>query len=105
MAERGSEVITSFFMGKMFLSAKFSIILYKKESVYMKVFLENFSAEDTPKILSAVPEVELVNTVEESDFWFTPVNTVDEIISILINGVELEDETEISQEDLQQKKA
>ena len=49
----------------------------------MKVFLQNFSAEDTPKILEAVPTIELVGTVEESDFWFTPVTTVDEIISIM----------------------
>ena len=71
----------------------------------MKVFLQNFSAEDTPKILEAVPTIELVGTVEESDFWFTPVTAVDEIISILTNGVELEDENDISLEDLRQRLA
>ena len=71
----------------------------------MKVFLQNFSAEDTPKILEAVPTIELVGTVEESDFWFTPTTNVDEIISILINGTALESEGERTSEDLTQKKA
>lgn len=71
----------------------------------MKVFLENFSAEDTPKILNAVPTIELVGTAEESDFWFTSTISIDEIISILINGTELGKEKEITSEDLKQKKA
>ena len=71
----------------------------------MKVFLENFSAEDTPKILEKVPGIELVDTVEESEFWFTPVNTVEEVIDILLNGVKVEDEGDISPDDLQQRKA
>lgn len=71
----------------------------------MKVFLEGFSLDVLPQIIEAVPSIELVDTKEESEFWFTPTTPVEEVISILVDGVELEDEEDISEEDLQQKKA
>lgn len=71
----------------------------------MKVFLEGFSLDVLPQITEAVPGIELVDTKEESEFWFTPTTPVEEVISILVDGVELEDEEDISEEDLQQKKA
>lgn len=52
----------------------------------MKVFLENFSKEETDKLLKAIKEVELVDTAEESDFWFNNKINVEDIVSIITNG-------------------
>lgn len=52
----------------------------------MKVFLENFSKEETDKLLKAIKDVELVDTAEESDFWFNNKINVEDIVSIIING-------------------
>ena len=72
----------------------------------MKVFLENFSKEDELKITETIADVELVDNVEDSDFWFTPVDSIEDILHILVKGVEVEDdEKEISKEDLEQRKA
>ena len=72
----------------------------------MKVFLENFSKEDELKITETIADVELVDNVEDSDFWFTPVDSIEDILHILVKGVEIEDdEEEISEEDLEQRKA
>ena len=71
----------------------------------MKVFLENFSQADIRKIAKAVPEMQLVNQKEESEFWFPNTIAVKDVIDILVNGVVMEDENDISPEDLEQKKA
>lgn len=71
----------------------------------MKVFLENFSQADIRKIAKAVPEMQLVNQKEESEFWFPNTIAVKDVIDILVNGVVMEDENDISPEDLKQKKA
>lgn len=71
----------------------------------MKVFLENFSAENIIEVCSAVPQAELVDTVEDSDFWFTENTPVKEVIDILLHGVKVEDENDISPEDLEQRVA
>lgn len=71
----------------------------------MKVFLENFSAENIIEVCSVVPQAELVDTVEDSDFWFTEDTPVEEVIDILINGVKVEDSEEASPEDLEQRVA
>ena len=71
----------------------------------MKVFLENFSFRDTLKIKDVVKDLEIVKTKEESEFWFPNTIKVEEVIDILVNGVEVEDEKDISQEDLEQRKA
>lgn len=52
----------------------------------MKVFLENFSKEETDKLLKAIKDIELVDTAEESDFWFNNKINVDDIVSIITNG-------------------
>ena len=52
----------------------------------MKVFLENFSKEETDKLLKAIKDVELVDTAEESDFWFNNKINVEDIVSIITNG-------------------
>lgn len=52
----------------------------------MKVFLENFSKEETDKLLKAIKGVELVDTAEESDFWFNNKINVEDIVSIITNG-------------------
>ena len=70
-----------------------------------KVFLENFSVEDTSKIKREVPNAKFVKTLEESDFWFTPNTSVEEVISTLVNGVEIEELQDPSPEDLRQRKA
>jgi len=71
----------------------------------MKVFLENFSAENIIEVCSVVPQAELVDTVEDSDFWFTENTPVEEVIDILLHGVEVEDSEEASPEDLEQRVA
>lgn len=71
----------------------------------MKVFLENFSQADIRKITKAVPEMQLVSQKEESEFWFPNTIAVKDVIDILVNGVMMEDENDISPEDLEQKKA
>lgn len=53
---------------------------------YMKVFLENFSKEETDKLLKAIKDIELVDTAEESDFWFNNKINVEDIVSIITNG-------------------
>ncbi len=52
----------------------------------MKVFLENFSKEETDKLLKAIKGIELVDTAEESDFWFNNKINVEDIVSIITNG-------------------
>lgn len=52
----------------------------------MKVFLENFSKEETDKLLKAIKDIELVDTAEESDFWFNNKINVEDIVSIITNG-------------------
>lgn len=52
----------------------------------MKVFLENFSKEETDKLLKTINDIELVDTAEESDFWFNNKINVEDIVSIITNG-------------------
>lgn len=52
----------------------------------MKVFLENFSKEETDKLLKDIKDIELVDTAEESDFWFNNKINVEDIVSIITNG-------------------
>lgn len=52
----------------------------------MKVFLENFSKEETDKLLKTIKDIELVDTAEESDFWFNNKINVEDIVSIITNG-------------------
>ena len=60
--------------------------LISKVRKYMKVFLENFSKEETDKLLKAIKDIELVDTAEESDFWFNNKINVEDIVSIITNG-------------------
>ena len=67
----------------------------------MKVFLENFSKEDTAKLIKSIKDIELVETAEESDFWFNNKINVEDIISIITNG----DVVLPCDADIQQRKA
>ena len=67
----------------------------------MKVFLENFSKEETDKLLKAIKDIELVDTAEESDFWFNNKINVEDIISIITNG----DVVVPCDDDIRQRKA
>ena len=67
----------------------------------MKVFLENFSKEDTAKLTKSIKNIEFVDTAEESDFWFNNKINVEDIISIITDG----DVVLPCDADIQQRKA
>lgn len=49
----------------------------------MKVFLEKFAKKDIEKIDQSVGSVEIVNSLEEADFWFVKGDNVEDIIEYL----------------------